>query len=452
MPKDTIRVQGGGDLWVQVTKTTGAPVSIVQLAIDDIAAVSSAAQTWSTPMILKAVKLSPDDPVPPLRCTLVELESQATIATRSLSWEQALALSDWTPEASVDLTPTCTLFLKLKWVPQTSEQSLQEKAALKIQTIFRGNKARQDITLLKVLNRRKVLSRRGVKSGSRHYLISAYEGAAGIAVELNPADDPEVPLFTVLSEVKVPAMSTDELFDKLQVDSQSKLSFKGAQSKGIQISGNLVIKFLAATGLPRCFIKVILADSFATSLAGPPWSRPVQLADLRLKSTSLIRDLTLSVNALETRSEVCKAEVPWEVALLLPYKWTEDTTVSLANDKSLTLSMQWQPASEGTIEEEEAVVVIQSAWKAKAAKQKLRAMVVQKRKLVGRTAKKQGVYHYIISVYEQPTGTVVELCLIDQSGRPSFEPTDIITVRAKVEMSELMSRLAISGEHKMAYS
>jgi Ca2+-binding EF-hand superfamily protein len=452
MPRDTIRVEGGGDLWVQLTKTTGTPVSIVQLELDGKSAVSPPGKAWTLPIALKGVKLAPDLPVPPLRCTLVELGTQAVIATRSLSWEQVLSQTDWTPEACVDLTPDCSVYLKLKWDPVTADQDSEEKAALKIQAIFRGKRARLETTFLKVLTKRKLLSRRGLKSGGRHYLVSAYELAGGkIDVELNPADDPDVPLFTELSKLTVSNMPTDLLFEKITVDAQSRLTFID-KSAGTPIYGSLVVHVRAVAGIPASFVKLILGDSCATSAAGPPWDLPVLLADMCLRSRDLLQELTLSVCALESMAEVARAEVPWEIALLSPNEWTADTEVALG-DKALSVKIKWLPAAKGTVEEEQAAVKIQAAWRAKAAKQRLDVIAaVHKRTLLGRTVTKQGANFYIVTAYAVQTGMEVELHLVDQSDRPVFEPIDKITLRSQVEMKQLMTGLTISQGHKLKYA
>lgn len=207
------------------------------------------------------------------------------------------------------------------------EAEAEEAAATKIQAVFRGNKAREELAP-KQNQIRKIIARKIMKGNNRYYMVTVYDQESNYKIELNPADDPELPMFETLHTLNVAKGEIDEIFKNLQILTGNKLSYskdaikeEGKSNDKKQVArsttrGGLMIEIVNSTNVKSAYISCQYSEIYAHSTAGPPWSRKIVLQDIEIPGKVLPLDLKLF--ALETRTEIASGSVDWSHAVTLP--------------------------------------------------------------------------------------------------------------------------------------
>ena len=203
-PIDNWKLQVYGRLVIQPTLVKGGKNVMVVLGVHKASSrTSKPGPPWSEALTLSPLTLSV--PLPALSVQLLDFATQREIASSACSLEPVL--SSTKPEGqevTVDLGAGVTVGLKIAWKAMSDEELLRHKYATKIQAIWRGHKVRT--SLPKSSPPRVLLSRQGISSNGKFYLLDVYQAEMEDdqpVAELHPASDPRQPLYTVLDTKEV---------------------------------------------------------------------------------------------------------------------------------------------------------------------------------------------------------------------------------------------------------
>jgi len=213
IPKETLQVEGTGELLVELLNCRGFPESVIRFGVNNETAKSQLKA--SEVLKLRAVQIKP--PVPFLKCSVMRSDTLQMVLWRNLSIEMALNnQGEWTPKLDVPLNEEFKLSLRLKWTPQTQEEQTQQKAATLIQKVWRGAQSRLQSYIQKT-PKRKLVTRRAVKQEQRYYLVSVFEEGETYLLEFHLADDPQTPMYLPFKTKSVPKQPLEELFGNLSM-------------------------------------------------------------------------------------------------------------------------------------------------------------------------------------------------------------------------------------------
>ena len=138
-----------------------------------------------------------------------------------------MAAKDWTQPLQVPLNDGYSLTLRFLWVAQTIEEENTFKAVVKIQAMFRGMRARKNLAVLKKTVRN-VISRRAFSSDKRYFVLSVIEEDDNLLLELHLADDPDHPMYEVVSSCKCDKIPLEDIFENITVSDDYQISVRNS--------------------------------------------------------------------------------------------------------------------------------------------------------------------------------------------------------------------------------
>ncbi|CAG9318316.1 unnamed protein product [Blepharisma stoltei] len=501
MPKDALRMEGSGSLSLQILSCSGFGSARVQLAVGTQNVMGNLKE--SEELIIKDIALKADELIPSLKFTALSSETLQMILWKNLSMEVAISSSpNWTPSLKVPLDGDCELAIRMKWTPISEEDEAKEKAATKIQAIFRGNKAREEVKPM-MKSKRKILARKVWKENGRYYMVTIYEQDTNYKVELNPADDPSLPMYTELHSLNVPKQPIEDIFKNLSVLANQKLSYskeaaqpskneepkfptkKAEETKILQkptakeqeeikfpskketkdeevkfpakkqaeeekfpskkttatsqaVKGGVMIEILSSVNVKSSYCRVEYGEAFVHSTAGPPWTKKIALSDVEINSQIL--PLTIKIYALETRTEIASGSVDWSHAATVPESWTPPTTVNIGNAK-LEVKFMWSPYKSKQKEPQQAT----PSMTTEDIKPKEHRKVLMKKGI------KRNNKYYLVCVYEARSGKEMELHLVDQPNIPMYEAVDKAIIEKSADLESVIANMEISANNKMIF-
>ena len=219
-PTEGTPAEGAGLLSVQVVSYSGFPKSQLQFTIGSSKVISNLEKDATA--LIKDLVVKKNQPISDLKCTVINAANREEIAETSLSIQTALARPDWTLPVQVQLNGDYKLALRLWWLPQTADEEKLSSAAVRIQAMFRGGKARQELTVL-LKSRKKLVGRKGMSFNNKYYLLNVTEEKDNYLLELHNVDMSESPMYEVSSYLKCPKQPLGEIFNKVKVSIRNEL-------------------------------------------------------------------------------------------------------------------------------------------------------------------------------------------------------------------------------------
>lgn len=313
----------------------------------------------------------------------------------------------------------------------SAEELLRQGCAIKIQAMWRGHQVRDS---LPKSSPRKLLSRKGLRSNGKFYLLDVYQEdkATGPTAELHPASDPRQPLYTVLDTKKVNNPENVEVSSSGKIVTASVSNppensktppLDSAPSPPLPIgtSGDLGIRVVEAQGVKAVMLKCVVGQAFGYSLEGPPWSRPIAVVGVKGETR-----VEIGVVDVGTRKEVARGVGDFGLCLSSPNTWSAAVSLPLSPSGSLSLEYQWQPYPESKTPEQEAAAKLQAIWKGKQTREETQITKKKAREVVERRGIQsvEGKY-YLISILKDSEGKhIAELHPISDSALPLYTVLD----------------------------
>ena len=79
----------------------------------------------------------------------------------------------------------------MKWTSFTEDEIIEDNAALKVQSMWRGIQVRKDI---QPKQKKSVIARKGICRNNRYYFVVVIEQDTNYLVNIHVADDPLTPM------------------------------------------------------------------------------------------------------------------------------------------------------------------------------------------------------------------------------------------------------------------
>ena len=437
-----------GDLGIKITGIKG--VTNVMLRITSYSAFvhSLAGPPWPRPLLLSGAGCYGNKVA--LDVTIMDVASRKDISTQSIQVPVPTGEPGvWSGTTTVRFKDSVAVEMQFQWIAYPKSQKQEEEAASKLQAMWKGKQTREDAEITKKKHR-EVVERRGVKdTDGKYYLISFLKGEGGYTAELHPIADTAVPVYTVLdSRPYDPSINLDDVTvigGQIQIKGNTPPPSKPNQSNSASEKGDLAIKVTGAKGLNSVMLKAASGTVFATSLAGPPWPRPILLTGVTACANKVKYDLT--VVELSTQKDLHTQSIPASIDII-EGNWSSVTTVKYAEMVWLEVQYQWLPYPANKQKEEEAAVKVQTAWRGKVARQEA-ALTRTHREVLSRMGLKGPKNRlYLVSLYKEDSGAVgVGLNRVSDPRQPMYEELDYVKTNGEVE--EISQRVEITEAEKI---
>ena len=428
-PKDSIRVEGAGVLSIQVVSYSGFPKSQLQFTIGS-SKVISGLEKDSVAMI-KDLILKKNEPVPSLKCTVLNAANREEILWRNLSIEVALTTPEWTQPLLVPLNGDFKLTLKFWWLPQTAEDEKRFRAVVKIQAMFRGRKARKNLPVL-LKPRRKLVGRRVIACNKKYYLLSVIEEQDNLLLELHNADDSDRPMYEVSSYMRCQKQAVDEIFRKVKVSGRNEIVMESAPQE--EVCGSLGIEICSCTCPVKSYARIEFGKAFVHSPAGPPWGKKIMIPEIAYTQMGPVKVTLFSV---EKRDELCKGLFDWAQSVKNPDKWTAEV-ISEVGKYSMTLKFIWSLNKQAKPETRVVLDKTEEGIKKKSI-----------RTLLGRKGIMRNKRYYLLSIYDTAGLKQIELHVADDPNFPMYEVVDKADLSPLLDLENVLAKLEISKDRKL---
>jgi ankyrin repeat protein/Ca2+-binding EF-hand superfamily protein len=422
-PKDSVRVEGAGVLSVQVESFAGFPKALLQFSISDLNVFTPLEKQAVT--LIKDLTLKPNEPVPSLKCSILNASTRELILWRNLSIEVSLAQKGWTNALSVPLNGGYSLALKFLWTPQTAEEENRLKAVIKIQAMFRGMKARKDLPLMRKKSR--VLAKKVLKRDKDYFFVSLLGRDDDFLLQLHEVSN-ELPMYEVISELPVQKQPVNELLENLSVNEAKEIVL---QSVLPETTGSLGIEIVSCSTSFKCFTRIEHGKEYVHTKAGPPWGMKVMMPAITF---SQFKPLKFTVISVEKREEVAMGLVDWQEALKNNEKWTNEKIFDIGKI-SACLKFFWTGKKQPQVVQLEKV---EEGIKKKSVK-----------KLVGRKGICRNKKYFLLSLFE--TAGIVEIQLHSASDPkvPMYQVIDSVSLRPGQDLQKVIQTLQVSRDNKL---
>ena len=425
-PKDSVRVEGAGVLSVSIDSFSGFPKSLLQFSISD--------QNVFTPLakdsvaLVQNLVLKPNDPVPSLKCSILNATNKELILWRNLSIEVALTTKGWTNVLQVPLNGGYTLGLKFLWTPQTAEEENRLKAVIRIQAMFRGMRARKDFPL-KAKKPRRVLSRKVIKSSGKYFFITILEQEdSSYLIQLHEVDS-DVPMYEVISSLPTNKQPLQDIYENLSINDNKEITL---QSTLPETTGSLGIEIVSCSMNLKCFNRLEHGKEFVHTKAGPPWGMKAQLA---LISFTQFKPLKFTIISVEKREEIAKAMIDWQDALKTPDKWTQEKLFDVGK---VTACLKFIWSFKVKQVQEVKLDRVEEGIKKKSLK-----------KLIGRKGICRNKKYWLLSLFEVAGIVEIQLHLASDQKVPMYQVCDSVMLAAGQDLKKTIETMQISRENKM---
>ena len=448
LPRDTIRLEGSGDLYILPLSAVDLQNCLVLFTLaGKTVRTTTSGPPWTDTLCIRDVKLAITKTIPALEVNVVDAKTQKEVVKSGFNWESVLAAPNvMSQEIKMTLTSKASLVLKMKWRPFTEEEERVIKCATKIQAWWRGKKTR-DMVKPRKSEGSKVVSRKGVTNAGKFYMVNVVKDEEGKTVaSLHPVGDPSIPMYTLLDSVEVNPEQTGEI----TAGPGDKLVFGATPSNSLEppIRGDLGVKVTSATGLESVMLKFVIGTAFVHSLAGPPWPRPMIIQNVNTSRSNT--QVVITVIELTNRKEICQKVSDFKAALGSGKTWSPEVAVDLSGSGKLKIQFQWMPYPEEAKEEAAAATKLQAAWKGRQTRS-IAASVSRKHKSVlGRQGiKTENGHYYLLSYYEDEDGIGVALNQVDDPGQPLYEELDYKVVKKTEPIEQIQARVKIAPDGKL---
>jgi Ca2+-binding EF-hand superfamily protein len=447
LPRDTVRLEGSGDLYILPLSGIDLRSCIVLFTLSGKTVKTAASgPPWTETLCLRDIKLAITRAIPPLSVIILDFKTQQEVIKSSFNWESVLAAPNtMSQEIKMSLSSTMSLVLKMKWRPFTEEEERVIKCATKIQAWWRGKKAREQVKTLKTSSK-KLLSRRGVTADGKFYLVNVTKDEEGKTVaDLHPVGDPSIPMYTLLDSLEI----NPEQAAEVTAGIGDKLTFGLSRPGSLepQMRGDLGVKVTGAVGLDGVMLKFVIGTAFVHSLAGPPWLRPMMIQNVVTPRTAT--QVAITVIELSNRKEMFQRPCDFKAAFGTPNAWSPEVFVELSAACKLKIQFQWLPYPEEAKVAEAAATKLQAVWKGKQARS-ITASTTRTRKstLARQGLKSENGHYYLLSYYEDGKGIGVALHQADDPGVPLYEEIDYQVV-GKEPLERLQARVKVAADGKL---
>lgn len=425
-PKDAIRIEGAGVLSVQIESFSGFPKSILQFTVSSCNTLLPLEKDGL--VLIKDLVLKPTSPVPSLKCSILNAVNKEEILWRNLSIEVALATKGWTPPLSVPLNGGYALALKFLWTPQTPEEEKTLKAVIRIQSMFRGMRARKDFPLKKSRTNRRVVGRKVLKREKKYFLLFVLDQDDNFLLELHEVDDPDVPMYEVISSLTIPKQPLNDIFEKVSVSVKKEIVLEASLP---ETCGSLGIEIVNCTCPIKAFTRFEHAKEFVHSNAGPPWGKKLMMP---LITFSQFHPLKLTLISVDKREEIAKSLIDWQHALKSSDKMTEEKVFELGKH-SITLKFLWSqkpPIKQIPLDKPEEGLKKKSL-----------------RKLVGRKGLSRNKKYYLISIFDSAGIIEFELHTASDPSIPMYQVLDKVVLSTLQDWKTVIETSQVSKDNKL---
>ena len=425
-PKDALRIEGAGVLSVQIESFSGFPKSILQFTAGTCNGLLPLEKDGL--VLIKDLVLKPTSPVPSLKCSILNEATKEELLWRNLSIEVALATKGWTPPLNVPLNGAYALALKFLWTPQTPEEEKTLKAVIRIQTMFRGMRARKDFPLKKSQTARRIVGRKALKHEKKYFLIIVLDQEDKFLLELHEVDDPKVPMYEVISSITVPKQPLTDIYEKVSVSANKEIVLEANLP---ETCGSLGIEIINCTCPIKAFTRLEHGKEFVHSKAGPPWGNKVMMP---LITFSQFQPLKLTLISVEKREEIAKSFIDWQYALKSPDKMTEEKAFELGK-YSITLKFLWTqkpPIKQIPLDKAEEGIKKKSL-----------------RKLICRKGLKLNKKYYLISIFDTASIIELELHTASDPSIPMYQVLDKATLSNNQDWKTVINTLQVGKDNKL---
>lgn len=201
-----------GDLQLELIQGKNLPPCILHLTLGKKTSslvVGSSKPAEFTNLVFKAVPKE-------IECRLISSSNAAVIAECKIFWAHSVLVpNEWTANSIVFVGDNSSFIIKAKW-SHLPDMSQEELAAIVIQKNWRAKKERDELKIR--MRKNTLVGRRGITVDGKIYLVSVKELGTAWVVELHPADNPQVPTFDVIDQIKLETHGElDEVLKKVTV-------------------------------------------------------------------------------------------------------------------------------------------------------------------------------------------------------------------------------------------
>lgn len=211
VPVESLRNDANGNLQIRLDSFSGFPNSMIEFVLGKFAL--SKPLKKSEEFMLTNIQILGENPVPPLKCSILKTEDKALILSQNLSIELALASNTWTKSLKVPIGQGRELFISFKWEEFSPDTKAKIKAATKIQARFRGYVARKNVIISKGT---KKVARKIFKENNVLYVIGCFQENNKTNIELHEVSDNKDFLDVVDQEI-VENMNLSRILKNLKV-------------------------------------------------------------------------------------------------------------------------------------------------------------------------------------------------------------------------------------------
>lgn len=211
-----------GDLAVKIASAKGLENAMLRIVAGTAFVHSLAGPPWPRPMLLTGAVLQANQ----VSCDIAVV----AVADRKELFVQAIqatigGIGSWTQPVTLRFAENVLLAVQYQWMPYPASQANEEAAAIKVQSAWRGQSARKQVS--SAHSHREVLSRTGLTGPDGHiYLISYYkEGEGKVGVGLNRVEQPGSAMYEEKDYIQAEG-EVEEVQARVEVTAEGKIRLK----------------------------------------------------------------------------------------------------------------------------------------------------------------------------------------------------------------------------------
>ena len=363
---------------------------------------------------------------------VLKIQKMGNDTFKELMLQDVISEERRTPyEIEIDKTK---IYVQILWEEFDEEDEKEDRAATKIQAVWRGYLARHHS---RIRNARKLILKKSTTYEKNRYILAIYSNDKNIEIEVHPADSCQVGTDTILSINTFPLQEPSELLPNLVLLPDLTL---GSVLNKKSLRGDLEIQVLQTKGFPRNILHMTIGNQSVALANGT--SEPAFFGNLTFKN--IPNEIQCKVLESSNKQVLGECQIYWLHALLKHGEWSCNTIVPVGQNGSLLIKVKWSPLPD-ILNEEQAAILIQKNWRAKMQRDELK-ILQRKSLLIGRKGLTKNNKIYLISVLQDGDNWIVALHPADNQQVASYETIDKLTLDNHGTIEEVLSKITVEDD------